>query len=106
MILLLMNTFDLEEGSVTADNLSEMKGYLMATHPQEYAQLSPQLRNCSLEAELDTVSGRFVLAPGLHPLLPSRRAQAARSPAQARPQPQEPDCWLQLRDRAGRKGSR
>ncbi|KFR16170.1 Sodium- and chloride-dependent transporter XTRP3A, partial [Opisthocomus hoazin] len=54
MILLLMNTFDLEEGSVTADNLSEMKGYLMATHPQEYAQLSPQLRNCSLQAELDT----------------------------------------------------
>uniref|UniRef100_A0A8V0Z1G7 Transporter n=1 Tax=Gallus gallus TaxID=9031 RepID=A0A8V0Z1G7_CHICK len=54
VILLLMNTFDLEEGSLTADNLSEMKDYLMAAHPQEYAQLSPQLKNCSLEAELDT----------------------------------------------------
>ncbi|XP_009570046.2 sodium- and chloride-dependent transporter XTRP3 [Cuculus canorus] len=54
VILLLMNAFDLEEGSLTADNLNEMKGYLMATHPQEYAQLSPQLKNCSLEAELDT----------------------------------------------------
>ncbi|XP_074715631.1 sodium- and chloride-dependent transporter XTRP3 isoform X2 [Strix uralensis] len=54
VILLLMNAFDLEEGSLTADNLSEMKDYLMATHPQEYAQLSPQLKNCSLEAELDT----------------------------------------------------
>ncbi|KAM4658352.1 sodium- and chloride-dependent transporter XTRP3 isoform 1-T1 [Amazona ochrocephala] len=54
VILLLMNTFDLEEGSLTADNLSEMKDYLMATHPQEYAHLSPQLKNCSLEAELDT----------------------------------------------------
>lgn len=50
-----MNTFDLEEGSLTADNLSEMKDYLMTAHPQEYAQLSPQLKNCSLEAELDTV---------------------------------------------------
>ncbi|XP_065609804.1 sodium- and chloride-dependent transporter XTRP3 isoform X2 [Cyrtonyx montezumae] len=54
VILLLMNTFDLEEGSLTADNLSEMKDYLMATHPQEYAQLLPKLKNCSLEAELDT----------------------------------------------------
>lgn len=52
-----MNAFDLEEGSVTADNLSQMKAYLMATHPQQYAQLAPQLKNCSLEAELDTVSG-------------------------------------------------
>ncbi|KFV47989.1 Sodium- and chloride-dependent transporter XTRP3, partial [Tyto alba] len=54
VILLLMNAFDLEEGSVTADNLSDMKDYLMATHPQEYSQLLPQLKNCSLEAELDT----------------------------------------------------
>ncbi|KFQ33234.1 Sodium- and chloride-dependent transporter XTRP3A, partial [Merops nubicus] len=54
VILLLMNAFDLEEGSLTAENLSEMKDYLMATHPQEYAQLVPQLKNCSLEAELDT----------------------------------------------------
>ncbi|XP_035405605.1 sodium- and chloride-dependent transporter XTRP3 isoform X3 [Cygnus atratus] len=54
VILLLLNAFDLEEGSLTADNLNEMKDYLMATHPQEYAQLLPQLKNCSLEAELDT----------------------------------------------------
>ncbi|NXS59200.1 S620A protein, partial [Brachypteracias leptosomus] len=54
VILLLMNAFDLEEGSVTAENLSEVKDFLMATHPQDYAQLAPQLKNCSLEAELDT----------------------------------------------------
>ncbi|XP_039930265.1 sodium- and chloride-dependent transporter XTRP3 isoform X2 [Hirundo rustica] len=54
VILLLLNAFDLEEGSVTADNLNEMKDYLMATYPQEYAQLAPQIKNCSLEAELDT----------------------------------------------------
>lgn len=65
MILLLLNAFDLEEGSLTADNLNEMKDYLMATHPQEYAQLLPQLKNCSLEAELDTVRGCFVLVSGL-----------------------------------------
>ncbi|KAM3679179.1 sodium- and chloride-dependent transporter XTRP3 isoform 2-T2 [Ammospiza maritima maritima] len=54
VILLLLNAFDLEEGSLTADNLNEMKDYLMATYPQEYAQLAPQIKNCSLEAELDT----------------------------------------------------
>lgn len=69
MILLLLNAFDLEEGSLTADNLNEMKDYLMATYPQEYAQLAPQIKNCSLEAELDTVSCRFVLSPVL-PLSP------------------------------------
>lgn len=77
VILLLLNAFDLEEGSLTADNLNEMKEYLMATYPQEYAQLSPQLKNCSLEAELDTVSHRLVLALGLRSLLSSHRAQAA-----------------------------
>ncbi|XP_032534360.1 sodium- and chloride-dependent transporter XTRP3 isoform X1 [Chiroxiphia lanceolata] len=54
VILLLLNAFDLEEGSLTAENLSEKKDYLMATYPQEYAQLVPQIKNCSLEAELDT----------------------------------------------------
>lgn len=69
MILLLLNAFDLEEGSLTADNLNEMKDYLMATYPQEYAQLVPQIKNCSLEAELDTVSCHFVVSP-LLPLSP------------------------------------
>ncbi|KAI1242921.1 Sodium- and chloride-dependent transporter XTRP3, partial [Lamprotornis superbus] len=55
VILLLLNAFDLEEGSLTADNLNEMKDYLMVTYPQEYAQLVPQIKNCSLEAELDTL---------------------------------------------------
>lgn len=75
-----MNAFDLEEGSLTADNLNEMKDYLMATHPQEYTQLLPQLKNCSLEAELDTVSCCCVLVPGLHSCLSSRQARAALEP--------------------------
>lgn len=69
MILLLLNAFDLEEGSLTADNLNEMKDHLMATYPQEYAQLMPQIKNCSLEAELDTVSCHIVVSP-LLPLSP------------------------------------
>ncbi|NXA38614.1 S6A20 protein, partial [Eudromia elegans] len=54
VILLLTNTFDLEEGSVTADNLGATQAQLQAAHPHQYAELLPQLRNCSLEAELDT----------------------------------------------------
>ncbi|XP_025056053.1 sodium- and chloride-dependent transporter XTRP3 isoform X3 [Alligator sinensis] len=53
-MLLLTNAFDLEEGFLTADNLNHMKEQLMATHPNEYVELLPQIKNCSLEAELDT----------------------------------------------------
>ncbi|CAM2105694.1 unnamed protein product [Caretta caretta] len=54
VILLLTNTFDLEEGALTADNLDSMKDYLMSTYPNQYVELLPQIKNCSLEAELDT----------------------------------------------------
>ncbi|XP_042331391.1 sodium- and chloride-dependent transporter XTRP3 [Sceloporus undulatus] len=54
VILLLTNFFDLEEGSLTMENLEDMKHVLASTHPREYADLLPQIKNCSLEAELDT----------------------------------------------------
>ncbi|XP_077159031.1 sodium- and chloride-dependent transporter XTRP3 isoform X2 [Paroedura picta] len=54
VILLLTNAFELEEGSLTSANLEEMKSYLAFAHPSDYTELSPQIRNCSLEAELDT----------------------------------------------------
>ncbi|XP_044859211.1 sodium- and chloride-dependent transporter XTRP3 isoform X2 [Mauremys mutica] len=54
VILLLTNVFDLEEGALTADNLDSMKDYLTSTYPNQYAELLPQIKNCSLEAELDT----------------------------------------------------
>ncbi|XP_015267770.1 PREDICTED: sodium- and chloride-dependent transporter XTRP3 isoform X1 [Gekko japonicus] len=54
VILLLTNAFELEEGSITAANLEYMKNYLASAHPSEYTELSPQIRNCSLEAELNT----------------------------------------------------
>nr|XP_056713923.1 sodium- and chloride-dependent transporter XTRP3 isoform X2 [Euleptes europaea] len=54
VILLLTNVFELEEGSLTAANLEDMKSYLASAHPSEYTELFPQIRNCSLEAELNT----------------------------------------------------
>ncbi|XP_075439958.1 sodium- and chloride-dependent transporter XTRP3A-like isoform X2 [Ascaphus truei] len=55
VILLLTNTFDLEEGSISPDNLEDIKSYLNAAFHQEYSAVLPQMRNCSLETELDTV---------------------------------------------------
>ncbi|XP_053571764.1 sodium- and chloride-dependent transporter XTRP3 [Bombina bombina] len=54
VILLLTNTFDLEEDTLTADNLEEMKSYLNTTFHEEYSAIVPQMRNCSLETELST----------------------------------------------------
>ncbi|XP_066485274.1 sodium- and chloride-dependent transporter XTRP3 [Tiliqua scincoides] len=54
VILLLVNSFDLEEGSITQENFEDMKSYLASSHPSKYTELLPQIKNCSLEAELNT----------------------------------------------------
>ncbi|KAM4821138.1 sodium- and chloride-dependent transporter XTRP3 [Thomomys bottae] len=54
VILLLTNSFDLEDGSVTASNLEQVKDYLASTYPGRYGELLPSIKNCSLESELDT----------------------------------------------------
>ncbi|XP_068944450.1 sodium- and chloride-dependent transporter XTRP3 [Petaurus breviceps papuanus] len=54
MILLLTNTFDLEDGFLTSGNLEEMKAHLASSYPKEYSEVFPQIKNCSLESELDT----------------------------------------------------
>ncbi|XP_036048321.1 sodium- and chloride-dependent transporter XTRP3A isoform X1 [Onychomys torridus] len=54
VILLLTNSFDLEDGFLTASNLEEMKDYLASTYPSKYSEVFPHIRNCSLESELDT----------------------------------------------------
>ncbi|KAI5934638.1 Sodium- and chloride-dependent transporter XTRP3 [Manis javanica] len=54
MILLLTNSFDLEDGFLTASNLEQMKGYLASAFPSKYSEVFPQIKNCSLESELDT----------------------------------------------------
>lgn len=55
VILLLTNSFDLEDGFLTASNLEQVKGYLASTYPSRYSEVFPQIKNCSLESELDTV---------------------------------------------------
>ncbi|XP_055985314.1 sodium- and chloride-dependent transporter XTRP3 [Sorex fumeus] len=54
VILLLTNSFDLEDGYLTSSNLEEVKGYLASAFPDKYNEVFPQIKNCSLEAELDT----------------------------------------------------
>ncbi|XP_075405075.1 sodium- and chloride-dependent transporter XTRP3 isoform X1 [Tenrec ecaudatus] len=54
VILLLTNSFDLEDGFLTPSNLEQVKSYLASTYPSQYGEVLPQIKNCSLEAELDT----------------------------------------------------
>uniref|UniRef100_A0A671EZ34 Solute carrier family 6 member 20 n=1 Tax=Rhinolophus ferrumequinum TaxID=59479 RepID=A0A671EZ34_RHIFE len=54
VILLLTNSFDLEDGFLTASNLEQVKGYLASAYPSRYSEVLPQIKNCSLESELDT----------------------------------------------------
>ncbi|XP_024118072.1 sodium- and chloride-dependent transporter XTRP3A isoform X2 [Oryzias melastigma] len=52
--VLLLNTFNLAEDSVSLDNILEVMDQLNTTYPQQFAELSGRLENCSLESELDT----------------------------------------------------
>ncbi|XP_039084215.1 sodium- and chloride-dependent transporter XTRP3 isoform X3 [Hyaena hyaena] len=54
VILLLTNSFDLEDGFLTASNLEQVKGYLASAFPGKYSEVLPQMKNCSLESELAT----------------------------------------------------
>ncbi|VFV17218.1 sodium-and chloride-dependent [Lynx pardinus] len=54
VILLLTNSFDLEDGFLTTSNLEQVKGYLASAFPGKYSEVLPQIRNCSLESELAT----------------------------------------------------
>uniref|UniRef100_A0A7N5JWU9 Transporter n=1 Tax=Ailuropoda melanoleuca TaxID=9646 RepID=A0A7N5JWU9_AILME len=54
VILLLTNSFDLEDGFLTASNLEQVKGYLASAFPDKYSEVLPQMKNCSLQSELAT----------------------------------------------------
>ncbi|XP_058405520.1 sodium- and chloride-dependent transporter XTRP3 isoform X2 [Diceros bicornis minor] len=54
VILLLTNSFDLEDGFLTVSNLEQVKDYLESTYPSKYSKVFPQIENCSLESELNT----------------------------------------------------
>ena len=53
--LLLLNTFDMAEDTISLDNIDYWISELNRTHPDQFASLAPKLDTCDLEAELDTV---------------------------------------------------
>ncbi|XP_012694184.1 sodium- and chloride-dependent transporter XTRP3 isoform X1 [Clupea harengus] len=52
--LLLLNTFDMAEDTISLDNIDYWISELNRTHPDQFASLAPKLDTCDLEAELDT----------------------------------------------------
>lgn len=53
--LLLLNSFNLAEDSITMDNVFVMIEKLNTTYPEQFAELADTLEKCNLESELDTV---------------------------------------------------
>ncbi|XP_069767428.1 sodium- and chloride-dependent transporter XTRP3A-like isoform X2 [Narcine bancroftii] len=56
MILLLTNTFDVEESAITADTLDQWTTYLNSTAPDKFATISSQIEICDLQSHLDTAA--------------------------------------------------
>uniref|UniRef100_A0A8C7LW61 Transporter n=1 Tax=Oncorhynchus mykiss TaxID=8022 RepID=A0A8C7LW61_ONCMY len=52
--LLLLNTFDLAEDTISLENVNHWIAELNRTHPEQFASLGGRLETCDLEAELDT----------------------------------------------------
>ncbi|KAG7474217.1 sodium-and chloride-dependent transporter XTRP3 [Solea senegalensis] len=52
--MLLLNTFDLAEDSITIDTVFDWIKKLNATYPEQFAQIEDKLEVCDLESELDT----------------------------------------------------
>ncbi|XP_042165870.1 sodium- and chloride-dependent transporter XTRP3-like [Oncorhynchus tshawytscha] len=52
--LLLLNTFDLAEDTISLENVIHWIAELNRTHPEQFTSLGGRLETCDLEAELDT----------------------------------------------------
>ncbi|XP_022609046.1 sodium- and chloride-dependent transporter XTRP3 [Seriola dumerili] len=52
--ILLLNTFNLAEDTITMDTVFEWTEKLNATYPQQFAEIANKLETCDLESELDT----------------------------------------------------
>uniref|UniRef100_A0A3B4X9X6 Transporter n=1 Tax=Seriola lalandi dorsalis TaxID=1841481 RepID=A0A3B4X9X6_SERLL len=52
--VLLLNTFNLAEDTITMDTVYEWTEKLNATYPQQFAEIANKLETCDLESELDT----------------------------------------------------
>lgn len=53
--VLLMNTFNLAEDSITIDSVLEWITKLNTTFPEQFAEIANKLENCDLKTELKTV---------------------------------------------------
>lgn len=53
--VLVLNTFDLAETSVTIDNVLDLIGTLNTTYPQEFGEIADKLETCDLDKELQNV---------------------------------------------------
>lgn len=54
--LLVLNTFDLAEASVTIDNVMDLIGTLNTTYPQEFEKIADKLEQCDLNKELENAA--------------------------------------------------
>ncbi|RXN27524.1 sodium- and chloride-dependent transporter XTRP3 [Labeo rohita] len=54
MRLLMLNTFDLSEETISAENVTEWIHHLNVTYPEKFASIASKIEDCSLQAELDT----------------------------------------------------
>ncbi|XP_054477474.1 sodium- and chloride-dependent transporter XTRP3-like [Anoplopoma fimbria] len=52
--LLLLNTFNVAEDSITMDNVFEWIEKLNTTYPEQFAEIANKLESCDLESELNT----------------------------------------------------
>ncbi|XP_073781662.1 sodium- and chloride-dependent transporter XTRP3 isoform X1 [Danio rerio] len=52
--LLLLNTFDLSEETISVENVTAWISQLNSTHPDTFSTITDKIQDCSLEAELDT----------------------------------------------------
>ncbi|XP_078395744.1 sodium- and chloride-dependent transporter XTRP3A isoform X2 [Cetorhinus maximus] len=56
MMLLLTNTFDLEENAVKTDTITEWISFLNVTQPDKFATIASQIETCDLQSHLDTAA--------------------------------------------------
>lgn len=60
--MLLLNTFDLAEDSITLDNVSDWITKLNTTFPNQFAEISHKVETCELTAELENVCSSLFLS--------------------------------------------
>ncbi|KAJ8268282.1 hypothetical protein COCON_G00134540 [Conger conger] len=54
--MLLVNSLDVAEDSITTDNMTHWLAELNSTHPDQCSALASKLESCSLQSELDTAA--------------------------------------------------